>query len=188
MLQRLTHSECIYAPGDAEAVKALFTALGFAVTKVEPHPYIIAHVDPEVHDVMANVIYASELTAMQQTFEKTLQETLAASPEFRDATDNWEKDFRDDPQRSVHFGFQYGSREAFEATVERLRAAAAPGGALEGRLVVTGVYFPGDAGSITDTMAQGFLWTDVMASGILTFGQHLELQWHIEGAELPQPV
>ena len=68
MLQRITHSECIYAPGDGELVKELFVALGFAVTKVEPYPYIIAHVDPDVMDVMSNVIYASELTEMQQAF------------------------------------------------------------------------------------------------------------------------
>ena len=53
---------------------------------------------------------------------------------------------------------------------------------------MTGVYFPGDEGSITETMAQGFVWTDVMASGILTFGQHLELQWHIEPSVVPTPA
>ena len=79
MTQRITHSECIYAPGDGDLVKELFIALGFAVTKVEPYPYIVAHVDPDVMDVMSNVIYASELTEMQQQFEKTLQATLAAS-------------------------------------------------------------------------------------------------------------
>jgi hypothetical protein len=188
MLQRITHSECIYAPGDGELVKELFVALGFAVTKVEPYPYIIAHVDPDVMDVMSNVIYASELTEMQQAFEKTLQATLASSQEFREATDNWENDFRDDPQRSVHFGFQYESRDSFQATIDRLREASGPGKPLEGRLLVTGVYFPGDDGSITDTMAQGFVWTDVMASGILTFGQHLELQWHIEPSVVPTPA
>lgn len=180
MHQQITHSECIYAPGDGDLVKQLFTALGFAVTKVEPHPYIIAHVNPDVLDVMSNVIYASELTPTQQTFEKTLQATLASSDEFRQAAENWERDFRDDPQRSVHFGFQYESKDSFTATLQRLRDVSAPGQPLDGRVLVTGVYFPGDEGSITDTMAQGFVWTDLMASGILTFGQHLELQWHIE--------
>jgi hypothetical protein len=188
MLQRITHSECIYAPGEADLVKELLVALGFAVTHVPPSPYILGHVDPDVLDLMSNVIYASELTEMQQTFEKTLQATLASTQEFRDATDDWEKDFRDDPQRSVHFGVQYESRDSFQATIDRLRAASGPGKALEGRLLVTGVYFPGDEGSITDTMAQAFVWTDVMASGILTFGQHLELQWHIAQSALRTPA
>ena len=187
MSQRITHSECIYAPGDGDLVKELFVALGFAVTKVEPYPYIIAHVDPDVMDVMSNVIYASELTEMQQQFEKTLQETLAGSAEFREATDNWEKDFRDDRSgRSTSASSM--PRESFQATIDRLREASGPGKPLEGRLLVTGVYFPGDEGSITETMAQGFVWTYVMASGILTFGQHLELQWHIEPSVVPTPA
>jgi hypothetical protein len=37
-------------------------------------------------------------------------------------------------------------------------------------------------------MAQAFVWTDVMASGILTFGQHLELQWHIAPSVVPTPA
>ena len=179
-MQQITHSECIYAPGEGELVKTLLTTLGFAVTKVDPHPYIIAHVQPALKDVMSNCIYASELTPTQQAFEKTLRETLATSEDFRSAAEEWETDFRNDPQRSVHFGFCYDTREEFEATIDRVRKASAPGQPLENRVLVTGVYFPGDPGSITDTMAQAFLWTDVFASGILTFGQHLELQWHIK--------
>ena len=38
---------------------------------------------------------------------------------------------------------------------------------------------PGDPGAYTDRMAQAFVWTDVMASGLLTIGQHIELQWHL---------
>ncbi len=183
-MQEITHSECIFAPGDEEAVKELFTTLGFAVTKVDPYPYVIAHVNPVKMDVMGNVLYASEMTPTQQVFEKTLRETLDTNPDFKTAAENWEQDFRDDPQRSVHFGFKYDSREEFEAVIERLREAGKPGKPLAGRVVVTGVYFPGDQGSITDTMAQGFVWTDVLASGILTFGQHLEMQWHIKVPEL----
>jgi hypothetical protein len=183
-MQEITHSECIFAPGDEDLVKELFTTLGFAVTKVDPYPYVIAHVNPDVKDPMANVLYASEMTPTQQVFEKTLRTTLEANPEFKTAAHNWEQDFRDDPQRSVHFGFKYDSREEFEAVIERLREAGQPGRPLAGRVVVTGVYFPGDQGSITDTMAQGFVWTDVMASGILAFGQHLEMQWHIKEPEL----
>jgi len=187
-VQRITHTECIYAPGDGPLVKEVFEALGFGVRPGAHSPYVIAFVDPEVKDVMKNAVYASELTAQQQVFEKTLQEALADSDELRQAAHDWEQDFRDDPQRSVHFGFQYESREAFEARVDRLREVSGPGQPLEGRLVVTGVYYPGDKGSITDSMAQAFVWTDVLASGILTFGQHLELQWHIEPSEVPVPA
>lgn len=183
-MQQITHSECIYAPGEGELVKKLLTTLGFAVTKVDPHPYIVAHVNPGVKDLMNNCIYASELTPTQQAFEETLRAQLASSDPFRAAAARWEADFRTDPQRSVHFGVRYDSREEFESTIERVRQAGGPGQPLEHRVLVTGVYFPGDPGSITDDMAQAFVWTDLFASGILTFGQHLELQWHVRDSVL----
>lgn len=179
-MQELTHNECIYAPGDADAVKAFFGALGLSLTNVAPHPYIIAHVNPSQKDVIGNVLYASELTPLQQAFEQTLKDALARSEDLRVAAEDWERDFREDPQRSVHFGLRYDTQAAFEEALGRLREVGGPGGALEGRVLVTGVYYPGDPGSLTDVMAQGFVWTDVLASGILTFGQHIELQWHIK--------
>lgn len=181
-MQQITHSECIYAPGDGELVTLLFTVLGFTVTQVDP--YIIAHVQPDVRDAMSNCIYVSELTGSQQAFEKTLRDQLGSSEHFRAAAEEWESGFRRDPQRSVHFGFKYESQEDFVAAIDRLKAVSGPGQPLEGRVLVTGVYFPGDRGSITDTMAQAFLWTDVFASGILTFGQHIEMQWHIKSMVL----
>jgi hypothetical protein len=50
---------------------------------------------------------------------------------------------------------------------------------LAGRVSVSGVFRPGDPGSYTDTMVQAFVRTDVIASGLLTFGQHVELQWQV---------
>lgn len=177
-MQQITHTECVYRPGDAEAVAQVFSAMGFAVTQGDP--YTIAFVNPEVKDAISNCIYASEITPAQLAFEGALHKALGDSSGLRKAADEWEGDFRANPQRSFHFGFRYDDKEAFEATIERLRAVGASGGPLEGRVLVTGVYFPGDPGSITDVMAQAFAWTDVFASGVLAFGQHLELQWHIK--------
>ena len=42
---------------------------------------------------------------------------------------------------------------------------------------VSGVFAPGDPGSLTDTMIQAFVHTDVVAAGLLAFGQHFELQY-----------
>jgi hypothetical protein len=41
------------------------------------------------------------------------------------------------------------------------------------------VFRPGDPGSYTDMMTQAFVRTDVIASGLLAFGQHIELQWQV---------
>ena len=50
---------------------------------------------------------------------------------------------------------------------------------LVGRVTLSGVFRPGDPGSYTDTMTQAFVRTDVIASGLLAFGQHIELQWQV---------
>lgn len=44
---------------------------------------------------------------------------------------------------------------------------------------VAAVFGPGDPGAVVDTMVQAFVWTDVIASGLLTIGQHIELQWQL---------
>ena len=49
---------------------------------------------------------------------------------------------------------------------------------------VSGVFYPGGPGSITDAMVQAFVYTDVVAAGLLAFGQHVELQW--QGAPGPE--
>lgn len=53
------------------------------------------------------------------------------------------------------------------------------GDALAGRVSASGVFRPGDPGSYTDTMTQAFVRTDVIASDLLTFGQHIELRWQV---------
>ena len=40
------------------------------------------------------------------------------------------------------------------------------------------MFAPGDPGSLTDTMIQAFVHTDVVAAGLLLLGQHFELQYH----------
>lgn len=179
-MQQVTHVECVYNRTDKQLVQELFSLLGFTVSTPRSSPYMLAHVQPGVRDAMSNVIYASESTPAQQAFESALREQLASSSPLRVAADGWRKAFHADPQRSVHFGFRYESKDEFEAAISRLRAASEPCGPLEHRLSVTAVYCPGDPGSITDTMAQGFVWTDLLASGLLLFGQHIEMQWHVE--------
>ena len=45
-MQEITHSECIYAPGDGELVEELFRTLGFTVIKVEGYPGTLITVKP----------------------------------------------------------------------------------------------------------------------------------------------
>ena len=72
-----------------------------------------------------------------------------------------------------------GLEAALDELVSRVRAAGADDPDLAARVAVDGVYRPGEPGSIAQNMVQAFVWTDVLAAGLLTFGQHIEVQWHL---------
>lgn len=62
--------------------------------------------------------------------------------------------------------------------LESVREAGAHDPELAGRIQLSAVFAPGDPGSLTDTMIQAFVHTDVVAAGLLVLGQHFELQYH----------
>ena len=88
--------------------------------------------------------------------------------------------YRSEPQRSFHFGIRYLEREDFDATLDRVRAAEADP-ELAGRVALLGVYDPSEPGALAPGMFQAFVRTDVVAGGLLTLGQLVELQWHLPG-------
>jgi hypothetical protein len=45
---------------------------------------------------------------------------------------------------------------------------------------VTGVYRPGDPGSVDPRVIQAFLRTDVVSTGLLLAGQQIELQVRLD--------
>ena len=98
---------------------------------------------------------------------------------LQEAADAYLARLRREPQRSFHFGIRCENRAAWDARLDAIRDAADNDPALKGRVALSGVYFPGDPGAFTQRMAQAFVWTDVIASGLLTIGQHIELQWHL---------
>ena len=85
---------------------------------------------------------------------------------------------RTEPQRSFHFGIRFHSRDDYDATLDRVRAAA-DDPELAGRVTLSGVFRPDDPGAAAPNMIQAFVRTDVVAAGVLAFGQHVELQWHL---------
>ena len=87
-----------------------------------------------------------------------------------------------EPQRSFHFGIRYPSLDALDATLARIDAVGDTDPELAGRVSVSGVFRPGDPGAYTDTMVQAFVRTDVVAAGLLAFGQHVELQYQLPSA------
>lgn len=171
----LNHVELVYAPGERALAAQLFETLGCRVVD-NGGAWLAAKIDGESSDLRNNVLYASEVTPEQWRFEQALRRAAGAG-ELAAAESSYRALLAERPQLAPHFGIRYPTPAAWQATIERLRILG--GGALSGRIEVSGVFTPGrpNAGpDDTDVLMQAFLRTDLAATGLLTLGQHIELQ------------
>ena len=182
--RHLNHLEMVYRPGERELATRVFELLGLRVLD-NGGPWMFAHVDPAIGDVRNNACYASEMTPEQYALEQALAALITANGDDSDSVGSVAVDYlarlRAEPQRSFHFGINVHDREDFDATLDRIRAAEADPD-LTGRVALIGVFHPDEPGALAPGMIQAFFRTDVVAAGLLTFGQHVELQWHLPRA------
>jgi len=173
----VNHVEMVHRPGERALARAVFDLLGCR-TVDNGGTWVTGMVDPDRGDVgdSNNVFYVSEATPEQWALESALSTALAAGGSLGAAWDGYRDRMRREPQRSAHFGLRCVDRAAFEGRLAAIREASRTA-ALEGRLAVVGVYYPDDPGAVSPKLAQGFVWTDVVASASLALGQHIELQW-----------
>jgi hypothetical protein len=182
----LNHAETVYAPGDRAAARALFRAIGCRVLDPQEEdgpsdlgeaagPYLIVFVDPDSTDLIDNVLYSSEVQPEQWAFEQALRPHLEGDESVRAAYAEFAAKFVRTPFAMTHLGFAM-SESQLEGCLERI--AAAP--ELAGRVHVTGVYRPGDPGSVDPRVIQAFLRTDVISTGLLLAGQQIELQVRLD--------
>jgi hypothetical protein len=180
---RLNHVEMVYRPGERALAGRVFELLGMRVLD-RGGTWMTALVDPDVADFSNNACYASEVTPEQWE----LEQSLAAALEGDDAGVGFAaRAYLDrlhaEPQRSFHFGIRFHSRDEFDATLDRIRAAGdGDDPELAGRIALARVFHPDDPGAAAPNMIQAFVRTDVVAAGVLAFGQHVELQWHLPPA------
>jgi hypothetical protein len=175
----------VYRPGERALAGRVFELLGMRVVD-HGGEWMFAHVDPSVADVANNACYASQVTPEQWALEQSLASAMA-EPEGHPASGDegvgsaaraYVERVRREPQRSFHFGVRFHEREDFDATLDRIRAAEADPD-LTGRVALLGVYDPSEPGALAPGMFQAFVRTDVVAGGLLTLGQLVELQWHL---------
>ncbi len=114
-------------------------------------------------------------------FETLLQNKIISSGELAAAYGAYESLRTAQPQRTTHFGIRMASAAELEQTLERIASLKDP--ELDGRLQLSGVFRPGDPGALSAALIQAFVRTDVCASGLISLGQHIELQ-----AELSSPA
>lgn len=176
----LNHAELVYRPGERKLVSRVFEALGCVAIETGG-PYLVIQIDPGQGDFLNNVLYASEVSAEQWTFETLLQKQIGSSGELAAAYGAYEALRTAQPQRTTHFGIRMASAAELEQTLERIASLKDP--ELDGRLQLSGVFRPGDPGALSDALIQAFVRTDVCASGLISLGQHIELQ-----AQLSSPA
>jgi hypothetical protein len=173
----LNHVELVYAPGERPLARALFEILGCDIHD-SGGPFLSAKIAPGQTDLVNNAMYASEVTPEQWALEQALRDALDGGVLAGPGGD-YVANLEAHPQRSCHFGIRYPTAEDLDTTLDRIEHVAEHTPELAGRVSVSGVFRPGDPGSYTDTMTQAFIRTDVIASGLLAFGQHIELQWQV---------
>ena len=183
----LSHLELVYAPGERGLARTLLRALGFRVLDpqadpVPPElgpaaaPFLIVYVDPGSEDVFDNVLYVSEVSAPQRRFEEALRARLGGDLELGKLHAELRAAYADSPQMMTHLGVGFASAEELEQACERV--ARTP--ELAGRVVVSPVFRPGGPGSLDDRVVQAFVYTDVVATGLLCAGQQIELQVRVD--------
>jgi hypothetical protein len=183
---RLNHVEMVYRPGERALAGKVFELLGMRVSD-RGGTWMSALIDPDVADFSNNACYASEVTPEQWALEQCLARAIGDDGGDGDGDDvgpaarAYLDRLRAEPQRSFHFGIRFHSRTDFDATLDRVRAAA-DDAQLAGRVALSGVFHPDAPGAYAPNMIQAFVRTDVVAAGLLAFGQHVELQWHLPNA------
>jgi hypothetical protein len=171
----LNHVELVYRPGERELAGRVFSLLGCRVVD-RGGTFFTAQVDPEGRDYVNNVVYASEVTTEQHDLEGVLAAALDGPGPLGEAGRAYLERLRHEPQRSTHFGIRIPTRERLDELVAGIGRAGDEDPDLKGRIGVSAVFEPGSPGSYTDTMVQAFVHTDVVAAGLLSLGQHFELQ------------
>jgi hypothetical protein len=173
----LNHVELVYAPGERALARALFELLGCDIHD-SGGPFLSAKIATGQASLVNNAMYASEVTPEQWALEQALRAALDGGV-LAGPGGEYLANLRAHPQRSCHFGIRYPTTEDLDAAIDRIEHVEQHAPELAGRVTLSGVFRPGDPGSYTDTMTQVFVRTDVIASGLLAFGQHIELQWQV---------
>lgn len=176
--RRLNHVEFAHRPGESDLAVELLEALGCACDIIDTPPYgkyIVVSLDGSPHG--ENDMFASEAEPEQLVLEEALASQIAAGgTELSEASAGFRGLQRDKAFRATHIGMRIPTVSALNDVIERLGALA--GGKLAGRLELGfGMERTLEEARATDTpIKQLWIWTDVISTGLLTFGQQIELQ------------
>jgi hypothetical protein len=169
----LNHVEMVYRPGERELTGRALELLGCEVVDSGGH-WLLAKIDRSSPSTNNNVLYASEVPEEQWAFETALQERLASGDDLAAAYRAFQEFQVRRPQFATHFGIRLPSMDAWREAIARVEECDDPG--LRGRLSLSGEFHPRNPGAYSPDLAQAFVKTDIFAAGLVTLGQHIELQ------------
>jgi len=176
--RRLNHVEFAHRPGEGELVMELFQALGCTCQLIDTPPfgkYIVVGLDGASHG--ENDIFVTELEAEQLALESVLQRQIDdASSEIAAASAGLRRLQKERPYRATHIGIRFPSVSAFDEVIGCLELLCSNQFAERLELGYGLTRSAEEARSMTAPMKQIWLWTDVISTGLLTFGQQIELQ------------
>jgi hypothetical protein len=173
----LHHVAAMYAPGERALAHVLFEILGCEVHD-SGNPVLRARIGPGGPGLAEGWVFVSEVTPEQWRLEQTLRSEREGAV-LKGPADDYVRRMRTVPQDASHFAIRYPNQAELEATLDRVERIADHAPTLAGRVSISGVFRPGDPAAKSRTQVQGFVYTDVVASGVLAFGQHIELQWEM---------
>lgn len=176
----LGHLALHYLPGDERPARRLLELLGCTLVDNGPAPgqdgFCTVLPDGDAPDYAENLLFLSAVTPEQAAVEEAVRAAVVGT-ELRES-------MRTRPESSSHIGLRYRDRTRLDRVLTDLRAAAAPGGELEGRVEVV-AYEPPD--SFAPDWTQCFVTTDLCGFGILAFGSVFELDFVHDGFDAHEP-
>jgi hypothetical protein len=200
----LGHVAIHYRPGDYEQTRVLFESLGAHLEENGPKGFCTIVFDHDEWNYVDNVMYLSQAVTAKLELEAAITESLHLGTAEEDPRATKFREMRSaSPESLDHIGIRYTSFGELEAAVLALEAATAPGGALEGRAVVTKYRArSGQDASADDAMTtspifrdhddqgpafadygvQVFVKTDLCTTGLFALGQTIELDYFWEPA------
>ena len=176
--RQLNHVEFAHRPGEGHLAIDLFTALGCQCSEIDSPPYgkyVVVSLDGSPPG--ENDIFVSQVEPEQLALENALQAQIAANgSDLGAAAAQFRQMQHERPYRATHFGLRLPSVAALDEAITRL--AALSEGSLAGRLELGYAMSRSleEARSTSSPVQQIWVWTNVISTGLLAFGQQIELQ------------
>ena len=170
----LNHLEFVYRPGEQRLVLDLFALLGIQPGGTKT--FLVGSIDAATPNHVDNIIAESEAVPEQLALDSALATALQTEP-LASAYSAYRERLIANPQQGTHAGIRFTTLEEWQATVDRFADLDAVAPSLAGRVRFDDAIVPGHPKSYSPYLYQAFVWTDVIATGSLAFGQKFELQY-----------